>query len=158
MVLSACCASAAAQQEIRLWHAFGGALGETLQSFLQRFNESQKEVRVVAEHMGSAEDTMIAALKAQRAPGGPHLVQANEIATAQMMAAKSAVRPVWQVLAEANESLDARVFLPAVGSYFSDNSGKLAALPFNIATPILFYNKDAFRKAKLDPERPPKTW
>jgi sn-glycerol 3-phosphate transport system substrate-binding protein len=158
MILSACCASAYAQQEIRLWHAFGGALGETLQSFLQRFNESQKEVRVVAEHMGSAEDTMIAALKAQRTPGGPHLVQANEIATAQMMAAKSAVRPVWQVLADGNEHLDARSFLPAVAGYFSDSAGKLAALPFNIATPILFYNKDAFRKAKLDPEHPPKTW
>jgi sn-glycerol 3-phosphate transport system substrate-binding protein len=158
ILASAFCASAAAQQEIRLWHAFGGALGETLQSLVQRFNESQKEARVVAEHMGSAEDTMIAALKAQRAPNGPHLVQVNEIATAQMMAAKSAVRPVWQVFADGGEKLDPHGFLPAVASYFSDNAGKLVALPFNIATPILFYNKDAFRKAKLDPENPPKTW
>ena len=45
----------------------GGALGETLNALVQRFNESQKEVRVVAEHKGSAEDTMIAALAAQRA-------------------------------------------------------------------------------------------
>ena len=152
------CASAGAQQEIRLWHAMGGALGETLNSLVQRFNESQKEFRVVAEHMGSAEDTMIAALKAQRAPGGPHLVQVNEIATAQMMASRSAVRPVWQVFAEGGERVEARDFLPAVASYFSDNAGRLLALPFNISTPILFYNKDAFRKAKLDPESPPKTW
>jgi sn-glycerol 3-phosphate transport system substrate-binding protein len=48
--------------------------------------------------------------------------------------------------------------LPAVAGYFSDNAGQLLALPFNISTPILFYNKDAFRKAKLDPEKPPKTW
>ena len=45
-----------------------------------------------------------------------------------------------------------------MASYFSDNAGKLLALPFNVSTPILFYNKDAFRKAKLDPEKPPKTW
>jgi len=158
-ILAMCfCASAGAQQEIRLWHAMGGALGETLDSLVQRFNESQKEFRVVAEHMGSAEDTMIAALKAQRTPGGPHLVQVNEIATAQMMASRSAVRPVWQVFAEGGERVEARDFLPAVASYFSDNAGRLLALPFNISTPILFYNKDAFRKAKLDPDNPPKTW
>ncbi len=155
---SACCAPAAAQQEIHLWHAMGGALGETLNALVQRFNESQKEVRVVAEHKGSAEDTMIAALSAPRAAGAPHLVQATDIGTAQMMASKSAVRPVWQVFADGGEKIDPHAFLPAVASYFSDNAGKLVALPFNIATPILFYNKDAFRKAKLDPERPPRTW
>ena len=71
-----------------------------------------------------------------------------------MMASKSAVRPVWQVFAEDGEQPRSRKsFLPAVASYFSDNAGKLLALPFNISTPILFYNKDAFRKAKLDPEQ-----
>jgi sn-glycerol 3-phosphate transport system substrate-binding protein len=158
ILASACCTPAFAQQEIRLWHAMGGALGTAMESLAQRFNESQKEFRVVAEHKGSAEDTMIAALAAARSPGGPHLVQATDIGTAQMMAAKSAVRPVWQVFAEGGEPLDARAFLPAVASYFSDNAGKLVALPFNVSTPILFYNKDAFRKAKLDPESPPKTW
>lgn len=165
ILAAALCAPAAAQQEIRLWHAMGGALGESFNSLVQRFNESQKDVRVVAEHKGSAEDTMIAALAAQRESGGthpaalaPHLVQATDIGTAQMMASTSAVRPVWQVFAEGRETLDARAFLPAVASYFSDNAGKLVALPFNISTPILFYNKDAFRKAKLDPEHPPGTW
>lgn len=172
LLASVLCAPAAAQQEIRLWHAMGGALGETLSSLMQRYNESQKDVRVVAEHKGSAEDTMIAALAAQRRPGGPqpsaggppsaaqapHLVQATDIGTAQMMASPSAVRPVWQVFAEGGEKVDPHAFLPAVASYFSDSAGKLIALPFNISTPILFYNKDAFRKAKLDPERPPRTW
>ena len=60
-------APAAAQQEIRFWHAMGGALGETLDALVQRFNDSQKEFRVVAEHKGSYEDTMIGALAAQRA-------------------------------------------------------------------------------------------
>ena len=32
------------------------------------------------------------------------------------------------------------------------------ALPALYSTPVLFYNKNAFRKAKLDPEQPPKTW
>jgi sn-glycerol 3-phosphate transport system substrate-binding protein len=31
-------------------------------------------------------------------------------------------------------------------------------MPFNSSTPILYYNKDAFQKAGLSPERPPITW
>ena len=156
-------APAAAQTEIRLWHYMGGQLGAELDALVARFNDAQKDVRVVAEQKGSAEDTMIAALNAlsgqsQRVPGAPHLVQASDIGTAQMIAARSAIRPVWQVMQEGGEPLDAHAFLPAVASYFADGQGRLLALPFNISTPILFYNKDAFRRAGLDPEAPPKTW
>ena len=158
ILLASFCGMAAAQQEIRFWHAMGGALGGELDALVQRYNDSQKEFRVVAEHKGSYEDTMIGALAEQRAGSGPHLVQIYEVGTAHMMAAKSAVRPLAQVMAENGERLDAKSFLPAVAGYFSDNHGLLLAMPFNISTPILFYNKDAFRKAKLDPEKPPKTW
>ena len=156
--LAAWCGAARAQQEIQFWHAMGGALGGELNALVQRFNDSQKDFRVVAEHKGSYEDVMIGALAAQRAGSGPALVQVYEVGTAHMMAARSAVRPVWQVLAEHGEHVDARGFLPAVAGYFADDAGRLLALPFNISTPILFYNKDAFRKAGLDPDNPPKTW
>ena len=152
------CTAAAAQQQIQFWHAMGGALGAEIEALVQRFNASQQEFRVVAEHKGSYEDTMIGALAAQRAGSGPHLVQVYEVGTAHMIAAKSAVRPVAQVLAENREHVEASAFLPAVASYFSDNSGRLLALPFNVSTPILFYNKDAFRKAGLDPQKAPQTW
>ena len=149
---------ARAAEEVRLWHAMGGALGGLLDEFVKRFNESQKEFVLLAEHRGSYEDTMIAALQAQRAGGGPHLVQVSELGTAHMMAARKAVRPLWQIAGEGAARIDAKAFLPAVASYFSDEQGRLLALPFNTSTPILFYNRDAFRKAKLDPERAPKTW
>ena len=157
-VLAVFCGTAAAQQEIQFWHAMGGALGGELDALVQRFNDSQKDFRIVAEHKGSYEDVMIGALAAQRAAAGPHLVQVYEVGTAHMMAAKSAVRPVAQVLAENGERIETKSFVPAVAGYFSDGAGQLLALPFNISTPILFYNKDAFRKAQLDPEKPPKTW
>jgi sn-glycerol 3-phosphate transport system substrate-binding protein len=150
--------SSHAQQEIQFWHAMGGPLGDELNALVQRFNGSQKDFRIVPEHKGSYEDAMIGALAAQRAGNGPHLVQVYEVGTAHMMAAKSAVRLVAQVLNENGERIETKSFLPAVASYFSDGAGQLLALPFNISTPILFYNKDAFRKAGLDPEKPPKTW
>ena len=150
--------TAFAQQEIQFWHALGGALGNELDALVQRFNESQKDYRVVATHKGSYEDTMIGSLAAQRIGTGPHIVQVYEVGTGHMMAWRGSYVPAWLVMADAGESLDTKAFLPAVAGYFSDSSGKLLALPFNLGTPILFYNKDIFRKAKLDPEKPPKTW
>ena len=158
LVLSVFCGMAAAQEEIQLWHAMGGALGTELDALVQRFNASQTQLRVVATYKGGYDVTMNEALAAQREGKGPHLVQVYELGTAQMMAARGAIRPVSQVMAEGGERIDAKAFLPAVASYFADGAGNLLALPFNISTPILFYNKDLFRKAKLDPEKAPKTW
>ncbi len=153
-----CCGAAQAQQAIQLWHAMQGARGAELEALVQRFNDSQRDVRVVAEYKGGYEKVMDGALAAQRTGSGPHLVQVYEVGTATMMAAKGAVRPVAQVLAENGERIETKSFLPAVAGYFSDGAGQLLALPFNISTPILFYNRDAFRKANLDPDKPPKTW
>jgi sn-glycerol 3-phosphate transport system substrate-binding protein len=36
--------------------------------------------------------------------------------------------------------------------------GKTWAIPFQRSTPILYYNKDLFRKAGLDPNKPPTNW
>jgi sn-glycerol 3-phosphate transport system substrate-binding protein len=36
--------------------------------------------------------------------------------------------------------------------------GKQWSMPFNTSNPMLYYNKDMFRAAGLDPERPPRTW
>ena len=96
--------SSRAQQEIQFWHAMGGPLGAELDALVQRFNDSQKDFRVVAAHKGSYEDVMTGALAAQRAGSGPHLVQVYEVGTAHMMAAKSAVRLMSQVLTENGES------------------------------------------------------
>ena len=42
--------------------------------------------------------------------------------------------------------------------YYSDMKGNMLSFPFNSSTPILYYNKDLFKKAGLDPETPPKTF
>jgi sn-glycerol 3-phosphate transport system substrate-binding protein len=149
---------AALATEVHFWHAMDGARGAQLEALVKRFNDSQKDVRVVAAFKGGYDETMAASLAAQRNGAAPNIVQVYEVGTGQMMAAKSAVRPLWQVLAETGERIDAAAFVPAVASYFSDQSGRLMALPFNTSTPILFYNRDALRKARLDPDKPPRTW
>ncbi|NKC05020.1 ABC transporter substrate-binding protein [Brucella haematophila] len=36
--------------------------------------------------------------------------------------------------------------------------GKSYGVPYTFSTPVLFYNADLFRKAGLDPEKPPRNW
>ncbi len=59
---------------------------------------------------------------------------------------------------EAGVPFDPTIYLPAVRGYYSTADGKMVGMPFNSSTPVLWYNKDDFKKAGLDPNVPPKTW
>lgn len=41
---------------------------------------------------------------------------------------------------------------------YAKYAGKICAIPYNISTPLLYYNKDLLKRAGLDPDRPPTTW
>jgi sn-glycerol 3-phosphate transport system substrate-binding protein len=144
--------------QIQFWHAMSGARGAEIDELVARFNASQKAVRVVATYKGPYDVVEREAFAAQHAKNGPDLVQIYEVGTADMIAARDAVMPIWRLMANAGTPLKHEAFVPAVAAYFSDSKGRLLALPFNTSTPVLYYNKDAFRKAGLDPEQPPKTW
>jgi sn-glycerol 3-phosphate transport system substrate-binding protein len=75
-----------------------------------------------------------------------------------MMAAKGAVKPVYQLMAENSEKFDPKVYIPTITGYYSTSKGEMLSLPFNSSTAVMYYNKDAFKKAGLDPEKAPATW
>jgi len=151
-------APAHAQTEIQWWHAMGGALGEWVNDLAKGFNESQKEFKVVPVYKGTYTESMTAAIAAFRAGNAPHILQVFEVGTATMMAAKGAVKPVYQMMKEANEPFDPKNYVSAVALYYSDPSGNMLSMPFNSSTPVFYVNKDAFKKAGLNPEQAPKTW
>src|SRR5258705_4051763 len=154
-----CAASPArAVTEVQWWHAMGNELGRVVEQLAEKFNAQQKEYRVVPVYKGQYTETMTAALFAIRTGAQPAIVQVNEIATATMMAAKGATYPVHQLMREQNEAFDPAAYLPAVSGYYTDARGNMLSFPFNASTPILYYNKDQFRVAGLDPEAPPRTW
>jgi sn-glycerol 3-phosphate transport system substrate-binding protein len=144
--------------EIQWWHSMTGALSDQVNNIANKFNASQSEFKVVPIFKGGYADAMSAAIAAYRAKSPPHISQVFEVGTATMMAATGAIRPVYQVMAEAGEKFDPTSYMPAVASYYSDSSGRMISMPFNSSTVVFYYNKDAFRKAGLDPTRPPKTW
>ncbi|MCA0305625.1 MAG: sn-glycerol-3-phosphate ABC transporter substrate-binding protein UgpB [Proteobacteria bacterium] len=150
--------TAFAQTEIQFWHAMGGNLGDTVNALAEGFNKSQKEYKVNPVYKGSYTETLTAAIAAFRAKQAPHIVQVFEVGTANMMAAKGAVYPVYQLMADAKEPFDPKAYIGPVYGYYSTPDGKLLSMPFNSSTPVLYWNKELMQKAGLDPNTPPKTW
>jgi sn-glycerol 3-phosphate transport system substrate-binding protein len=157
-LLSFAATSVQAVTEIQWWHAMGGALGEKVTAIAEEFNKSQSDYKVLAVYKGSYPETMTAGIAAFRSKQPPHILQVFEVGTATMMAAKGAIKPVYELMAETGEPFDPKAFLSTVTGYYSTTDGKMLSMPFNSSTPILYYNKDAFKQAGLDPEKPPKTW
>jgi sn-glycerol 3-phosphate transport system substrate-binding protein len=149
---------ATAQVEIQWWHAMTGANNEVVVKLAQEFNAAQSEFRVVPTYKGSYPDTMNAGIAAFRSGNAPHILQVFEVGTATMMAARGAIKPVFQMMAEANEPFDPKAYLPAVAGYYSTSRGEMLSFPFNSSSSVMWYNKDAFRRAGLNPDQPPKTW
>ena len=150
--------SAQAQTEIVWWHSMGGALGEQLNALAAKFNEGQKDYKVVPVYKGSYPESMTAAIAAFRAGNAPAILQVFEVGTATMMAAKGAVIPVYKLMKDADEPFDPKAYLGPVSGYYTDSRGNMLSFPFNSSTVVFYVNKDAFRKAGLDPEKAPKTW
>jgi sn-glycerol 3-phosphate transport system substrate-binding protein len=149
---------ALAVTDIMWWHAMSGELGRQLEKLAADFNASQSEYRVVPSYKGNYTETVTAAIFAFRSRGQPAIVQVNEIATATMMAAKGAIYPVFELMRDESEAFSPAAYLPAVTGYYADVGGNMLSFPFNASTPILYYNKNLFRAAGLDPEMAPKTW
>ncbi len=148
--------SAQAATEIQWWHAMGGVNGDRVNKIANDFNATQSDYLVKPVFKGNYTETMTASIAAFRAKQHPHIVQVFEVGTATMMAAKGAIYPVEQVMKDSGEPFDKSVYLPAVISYYQTSTGELLSMPFNSSTPVLWYNKDALKKAGVS--SPPKTW
>ena len=153
-----CAPGAQAQTEIQWWHSMGGALGEKLNALATKFNASQTQYKVVPVFKGSYPESMTAAIAAFRAGNAPHLLQVFEVGTATMMAAKGAIVPVAKVMADAKEPFDPKSYLPSIAGYYTDSKGNMLSFPFNSSTVVMYINRDAFKKAGLNPDQVPKTW
>ena len=150
--------AAAEPIELQWWHAMTSVNADRVNKITADFNASQDAYKIVPVFKGSYAETMNAGVAAYRAGNAPHIIQIFEVGTATMMAAKGAVKPVYQLMAQADEPFDPNAYLPAVTAYYSTADGKMLSLPFNSSTAITYWNKDAFRKAGLDPEKAPVTW
>jgi sn-glycerol 3-phosphate transport system substrate-binding protein len=156
---AALCNGAAADPiELQWWHAMTAVNGERVNKIAADFNAAHSEYKIVPVFKGSYAETMTAAVAAFRAGHAPDIVQVFEVGTATMMAAKGAIKPVYELMKDAGENFDPGAYLPAVASYYSTTDGRMLSFPFNSSTPVVYWNKPLFEKAGLDPNKPPQTW
>ena len=142
--------AALAKTEIHFWHAMTGQLGERVNEIAKQFNASQNEYEVKPLLKGTYPETLNAAIAAYRAKQAPHIVQVFEVGTQTMLLVGRGPIRSTQLMKEQEIAIDWKDLIGPVGRYYSKD-GNLYSMPFNSSTPILYYNKDAFKKAGLDP-------
>ncbi|HOO76511.1 MAG TPA: ABC transporter substrate-binding protein [bacterium] len=163
-VLLLCCGCSGASREggpeegkveIRFWHAMGGPLGEVLGEMIDEFNRAHPESFIRAESMGSYEALKQKLLASIIAGNQPDMAQAYEAWISTLLGGEALV-DLGELDPEFREE-DLDDFYPV----FIDDSlylDKLYSLPFNKSVPVIYYNRDMFRRAGLDPDLPPRTW
>lgn len=157
-ILLAFIKGAAAVTIIPFWHSMSGALGEQLQYLVNKFNATYPEYKIVATYKGNYDEVFALGVASYRNGNPPTILQIYDVGTATMVASKVFV-PVETLLKSENIDFDPAVYIPTIRAYYSDaKTGELYSLPFYSSVPVLFYNKEMFVKAGLDPNKPPKTW
>ena len=157
-VLFAASERASAATELQFWFGVSGANAEVIQSLAREFNTDQAAYRVVPVFKGTYPETLQAGIDAFEAGKAPHIIQVFDVGTGVMMNTEGAFVPVAELLEKAGGKFDKDQYLPGIVAYYSRPDGTMLSFPFNSSSPILFYNKDVYRRAGLDVDNPPKTW
>uniref|UniRef100_Q47AU5 sn-glycerol-3-phosphate-binding periplasmic protein UgpB n=1 Tax=Dechloromonas aromatica (strain RCB) TaxID=159087 RepID=Q47AU5_DECAR len=130
--------------DFELAHNLGPDGEEQLQAVVDRFNK---------ENGGNLK---LARLEKGEKPAGLNLIRRYDMS--DVLVQPKAFVPLYEMMTKAGQPLQVGELSADLKSGAVDAKGRLVALPLIYSTPVLFYNKNAFRKAKLDPEQPPKTW
>ena len=153
LLLSGASLPALAATEIQWWHAMTGANNDLIVKLSNDFNAAQSDYKVTPVYKGGYADTMNAGIAAFRAGQAPHILQVFEVGTATMMAAKGAVKPVYQLMAESGEKFDPKAYLTTITGYYSTLKGEMLSFPFNSSSMVMWLNKDALEKGGVDPAK-----
>lgn len=138
-------------EDLTAWHAMGGELGETLDQIASDF-ESETDIAANMEFQESYENVLTNLLAAFESGNVPDMAQVDSLFAKQVLDTGQ-VQPVEEIMPE---DFDADAFLENVSDFFVIDD-QLASLPFNNSNAIMYYNRDAFEEAGLDPNDPPTT-
>jgi sn-glycerol 3-phosphate transport system substrate-binding protein len=136
--------------------AVGGKAAETIQGLTDEYAKAHPDVKIDAVYAGSYQDTVAKAITASRGGNPPQL---SVILSTDMFTLidEDLIVPFDDYLTSDEDKKWVEGFYPA----FMENSqtgGKTYGIPFQRSTPVLYWNKEAFKEAGLDPETGPATW
>jgi len=150
--LAGCIGSSSSSEleEVEFWFEFGGDLGEVLQDMVDDYNE---ETDITPVNAVFQDDNFNTTMSAINAGNQPHITMIADIDTLSALDSE-AFTPVESLM---GDRLDRSEFLEPIIEYFTID-GTLHSWPFNNSMPVLYYNRDIFAEAGLDPDSPPETF
>jgi sn-glycerol 3-phosphate transport system substrate-binding protein len=149
---------ASADTEITFYYpiAVGGPLTKVIDGYAAEFEKSNPGVKVKPIYAGNYDDARIKALAALKAGQPAQLSVLFSIDVYELLE-QDVIVPWDDVATTPEDKAWLKSFYPALmanGTY----KGKVYGIPFQRSTIVLYWNKEAFKEAGLDPEKPPGTW
>ncbi len=136
------------------WHAMGGAAQEALNKIVDDYNQSQDKIQVNAEYQGTYDEALTKFHTVAGTDSAPTMIQVFEIGTMSMINSGH-IEPIQNYVDK--DDYDMTGLEENIINYYKIED-KFYSMPFNSSTPVMYYNKDAFEAAGLDPENPPATF
>lgn len=136
--------------------AVGGPIPKIIDGYVAAFEKENPGIKIKAIYAGTYQDTLVKALTAFKSGDPPDIavLLSTDMFT---LIDQDAITPFDDLLKSDADKAWAKSFYPA----FMENSqtgGKIWGIPFQRSTIVMFYNKDAFKEAGLDPNKAPDTW
>lgn len=138
---------------LEFWYSLSGDTGAAVEALVKQFNESQSKITVKATYQGTYSDIMAKIYSAIAGGALPNVAQAGG---APLLGTSNAILPMTDFVSGEN-GFDLSQIYKAFIDYNTVN-GVVWSMPFNNSVPVMYYNKDLFKAAGLDPENPPQNF
>ncbi|PKF49967.1 ABC transporter substrate-binding protein [Enterovibrio nigricans] len=147
----------AATTELNMYYpiAVGGALTKVVDEIVGDFEAQNPDIKVNAIYSGNYDDTRVRALSVNS--GEPAQLAVMFSINVYDLIEQDLISPFDDQLKGEADQAWLNDFYPALMEN-GQAEGKTWGIPFQRSTIVAYYNKDMFRAAGLDPEKPPKTW
>jgi ABC-type sugar transport system, periplasmic component len=146
-------AKATSPVSITFWHAMNRANEEALQRLIDEYQAQQPKVKVKLINQTGYRESFEKYKAGLNTGDLPDIVQIEDTGTQQMIDTQSVIPMASCIKAAGYDTSD---FLQRTLDYYSV-AGTLWPMPFNVSNPVLYYDKNAFTAAGLDPNKPPTT-
>jgi sn-glycerol 3-phosphate transport system substrate-binding protein len=136
--------------------AVGGPITKLIDGYAADFQKENPDVKVTPIYAGTYQETIVKALTAHKS-GTPPVMSVLLSTDMFTLIDEDAIVPFDQFVKTDEDRKWLSGFFPAF-MLNSQTGGKTWGIPFQRSTIVLYYNKDLFKEAGLDPETPPKNW
>ena len=136
--------------------AVGGPITKTIDGYAADFNKAHPQYKIVPIYAGTYQETIVKALTAHRSGKAPatSVLLSTDMFT---LIDEDAIVPIDDFVKTDADKAWLKGFYPAFMAN-SQTGGKTWGVPFQRSTVVMYYNKDAFKEAGLDPNKVPQTW